>query len=202
MNFSKKYFGIISQNFMSVNSCNLKWNKKTYLSYRLNAAGVENFRPIPSQFLHLFFWTNSIPFLARKYRSKKKVYFGNELQGDTAKIAVYIKQNQLGYILHKFMDQWMNNQLSPEGSAIKFEKNYAKFIIWNAPLDHKTHCVQTSETAYIDDIPLYLKFITKNCLLSEIAVWAFFYNLLRVRDLWARWYLNIEAYCYYDDIEI
>jgi len=90
----------------------------------------------------------------------------------------------------------MPNQLAPENSAIKLDKKYLRLIVWNAPLEINTHCVQTTETAFIADIPLYLKFLTRNCLLSEIAFWTFFYHFLRSNDFWSISLFGVKHYYY------
>src|SRR5690242_18036054 len=117
MLFVKKYFQIIAQNYDIANNSVIICNKSSFLTFRLNSLGIENFLPIPSQYLYLFLQTNASPFLSRKYKSKKKWHFG-ESQTDTAKISVYAGQLQHSYALYKFMKEFMKNQLSPEQSAI------------------------------------------------------------------------------------
>lgn len=193
-----KYSQILAQNFWSINTncmllrsnSSIEWN-----SYRLHAVGVENYLPIQSQFLYLYILTETFPFIARKYPSTKKIRFGESFY-HTGKMIVYPSQVKLDYIFHKFVHNLMKNQLSPEYAAVKPEWNYTKIIIWNTPLNKNTYCLQTTATTFIGDIPMYLKFVTKEKLRCELGVWVFFYKFLRPTDIWSAWHLGVHEYSY------
>jgi hypothetical protein len=198
MYFSKKYSNLIRQNFLVTNTCGIAWATNEDLVYRLHSSGIESHLAIQSYFLYLLLTTKTFPFLARKYPSKKKFHFG-EARTDTTKIVAYPGQVKLSAIFHQFMHKLMKDQLSPEPSSIKLEGKFLKIIIWNSPLNKKTYCIQTSESAFIKDIPLYLKFDVKKSLRREIGVWVFFQNFLKVKDWWSMRQLKVLTYDYYDE---
>jgi len=127
MSFIKKYFDIMSQNLGSSILCSIT-NKRTRRGFRLNSAGIENYLPIPSQFLYLLLLTRTKPFLAKKITSRKRFRF-MEIKRDTAKIATYPNQVRLEQVFAKFINNIMWQQIPPEPSAVKFDKNYLKLIV-------------------------------------------------------------------------
>lgn len=197
--FSQKYRLIAAQNFLITNTSSVFWTKHTYLDYRIHSIGIENYLPIQAQFLYLLLVSKTFPFLARKYPSRKKYYFG-DMRSETAKIAAYPNQHSISTILHKFMYILMKDQISPEPPTLKIEDKFTKIIIWNVPLDLVTNCLVTSNTAYIDDIPLYIKFLTKQSLRRELAFWTFFHHFLRIKDAFIMWELGMKKYKYLDNI--
>jgi len=164
--FIQKYGDIMTQNIGSAVLCSTR-SKQTGRGLRLNSAGVEHQLPLPSQFLYLLLLARKQPFLAKKYVSRKRFRF-MEIKRDTAKIAVYPGQARLERVFAKFISELMWQQISPEPSAIKFDDNYLKLIVWNSALDKTSYCLQTSETAYLGDISVYIKLYIKNCLSSEV----------------------------------
>jgi hypothetical protein len=127
MSFIKKYFDIMSQNLGSSVICSIT-NRRSRRGFLLNSVGIENYLPIPSQFLYLLLLTRTKPFLAKKFTSRKHFRF-MEIKRDTVKIAAYPNQVRLEQVFAEFVNNIMWQQISPEPSALKFDKNYLKLIV-------------------------------------------------------------------------
>lgn len=197
MYFTRKYRNIISQNLLVTNTCSIHWSNRNDFNYCLNSIGLEQYLTIQSQFFYLLLITRAVPFLARKYSSRKKFQF-NATYNATSKIAVYLSQINLAPTLHYFMSYLMKEQLPPEQASIKIEGKFTKIIVWNAPLDEQTNCLLTTVTSFINDIPLYLKFITKGNLKQELAFWVFFHHFLRLKDNFPITEFGMKKYKYLD----
>ena len=166
----KKYNSFVSRNLLSkLSSDPSSKGDKRYLRYNLRVVGVQNCLPLISQFLYMFALTKrSKAFFSRKHPSKKKYRFGYTV-GDDAKYGTYIEQYQAAKLLIKLYLKLMKRQLSPEETSVRIDTKYTKVIVWNAPLTKQTNFLETSQNAYLPDMPLYYKFTSKNALSREIA---------------------------------
>jgi hypothetical protein len=127
MYFIKKYFDTVSQNIGSSVLCSIS-TKRTSRGIRLNSTGIENYLPIPSQFLYLLLLVRTKPYLAKKFTSRKRFRF-MEVKRDTAKITMYPNQTRLEQFFAKFINSIMWQQIPPEPSSIKFHKDSLKLIV-------------------------------------------------------------------------
>lgn len=188
--YIKAYFKNIVPNLQYANVSTIR---PIYISYQLDSLGVESHLALVSHFLYLLAITDTGPFMARKYPSQRKVRYG-QVPGETAKIVVYPNNAKLRKICHFFMAVLMRRQLPPEQSAVKIYRNYTKLIIWTPPIDEKTYFVQTSDTAFLPDIPLYIKYKTPKSLTRELGGWLFFHKFLCYNDPLVKKSLRVQDY--------
>lgn len=101
---------------------------KHRVSYHFHAVGIESHLALASQFLYLLTTTQTFPFLARKYPSKRKFNYG-QIRGETAKIITYINQTQQQNLIKRFIVVLMKAQLPPEPTVLKIERNTTRIIV-------------------------------------------------------------------------
>ena len=125
MYFSRNYNRFIAQNLLLATVTDI--NDGSYVDNRLFSVGIENTVPIQSQFIYLFILTQSKPYMARKYPSKKRTYRFAP-RADTAKIAAFPARVRYGYLMHKLYHEFSVKQFSPEFASIKLTENFTKII--------------------------------------------------------------------------
>jgi hypothetical protein len=162
-----KYRKILSQTLTASSSCDITKTEKNHLKQKLLGLGIENNKPLESQFLYVFIISRTILFLAKKYASKKNFRF-NESRIDHSKMFAYINTYKAGSIFYKCLHNIFTQQILAESPAIAFSKDSIKLIAWHAPLFPETYCLKTSDTSSIKNISVFLKYFTKNSLLLEI----------------------------------
>lgn len=159
------------------------------------SAGIEGTEIRQSQFLYLFLLTKNFPYMARKHPTKKKNYKPFAIKYETGKISSFFGKYRESYLFDRLYHLFMAKQLSPEFPSIKLQPEISKIITWNSPLYAQTFGVQISENLFIDDIPVYYKFKTREKLFDEVVFWLIFSNFLRTNDILIN-NLEIETYLY------
>jgi len=163
-----QYNDILSQNLLPTIVPTL--DKTAIVIYPLSSLGIENTVGIQSQFLYLYLMTAKLPFMSRKYPSKKKIRFATTNK-NTVKISSWPKKSRWGVLVNNLFHKFIPKQLSPEFPSITLTKDFIKIIIWNASLEERTFGVQTNDNLFIQDIPIYYKFLIKKSTLFEISFW-------------------------------
>jgi hypothetical protein len=193
MFLAKNYFNLISQNLFLTVASNL--NCAVSPRFSMLSAGIEGIEIRQSQFLYLLLLTKNFPYMARKHPTKKKNYKPFTIKHETGKISSFFGKYREGYLFDRLYHFFMAKQLSPEFPSIKLQPEISKIITWNSPLYAQTFGVQISENLFIDDIPVYYKFKTREKLFDDVVFWLIFSNFLRINDVLIN-NLEIETYLY------